>query len=60
MALLEHNLALIDAEGMPAYLESSNPANDSRYERRGFLRVGEFTRPDDQVTVGTFWRDSVS
>jgi len=56
MALLERNLAMIDAEGMPAYLESSNSANDARYERRGFRRVGEFHRPDGRVTVATMWR----
>jgi GNAT superfamily N-acetyltransferase len=57
MALLEQCLAAIDAEGMPAYLESSNPANDPRYERRGFRRVGEFNRPDEELTVATMWRD---
>jgi GNAT superfamily N-acetyltransferase len=58
MALLEQNLAAIDAEGMPAYLESSNPANDPRYERRGFRRVGGFNRPDEELTVATMWRDA--
>lgn len=58
MALLEHNLALIDGEQMPAYLESSNPGNDPRYERRGFRRVGEFNRPDGALTVATMWRDA--
>jgi GNAT superfamily N-acetyltransferase len=58
MALLEQNLAAIDAEGMPAYLESSNPANDPRYESRGFRRVGEFNRPDEELTVATMWRDA--
>jgi len=58
MALLEHNLATIDAEGLPAYLESSNPKNDPRYERRGFRRSGGFTRPDEQLTVATMWRDA--
>ena len=42
MALLADNLALIDAERMPAYLESTNPANNARYERQ---RV----RPDRRV-----------
>jgi ribosomal protein S18 acetylase RimI-like enzyme len=56
MALLAEGLARIDAEGMPAYLESSNSANDRRYERLGFERVGEFTRPDEAVTVSTMWR----
>jgi GNAT superfamily N-acetyltransferase len=58
MALLEQNLATIDAEGLPAYLESSNPKNDPRYEKRGFRRIGEFTRPDEELTVATMWRDS--
>jgi GNAT superfamily N-acetyltransferase len=58
MALLADNLARIDAEGAPAYLESSNSANDPRYERHGFVRVGEFTRPDERVTVSTMWRDA--
>lgn len=57
MALLEHNLELIDGERMPAYLESSNPGNDPRYERRGFHRIGGFNRPDEQLTVATMWRD---
>jgi hypothetical protein len=43
---------------VPAYLESSNPANDPRYERRGFRRVGEFNRPDEELTVATMWRDA--
>ena len=58
MALLADNLARIDSEGMPAYLESSNPANDSRYERHGFERVGDFSRPDDRLTVSTMWREA--
>jgi GNAT superfamily N-acetyltransferase len=57
MRLLELNLATIDSEGMPAYLESSNSANDARYERRAFHRVGEFNRPDGGSTVATMWRD---
>jgi GNAT superfamily N-acetyltransferase len=57
MALLAENLALIDAEGMPAYLESSNPVNDARYESVGFAKVGEFTTPDDAHVVTTMWRE---
>jgi GNAT superfamily N-acetyltransferase len=56
MSLLEENLARIDAEAMPAYLESSNSANDPRYERRGFRRIGEFERPDGGATIATMWR----
>jgi GNAT superfamily N-acetyltransferase len=57
MALLADNLAKIDSEGMPAYLESSNPENDPRYERLGFVRAGEFKRPDGQLICSTMWRD---
>jgi GNAT superfamily N-acetyltransferase len=57
MGLLAENLASTDAKGAPAYLESSNSANDARYERLGFSRVGSFTTPDDAVTVATMWRD---
>lgn len=56
MGLLAENLARIDSEGMPAYLESSNSGNDPRYERLGFERVGNFNRPDEAVTVSTMWR----
>jgi GNAT superfamily N-acetyltransferase len=57
MALLADNLTQIDSEGMPAYLESSNPDNDPRYERLGFERIGEFERPDGQLTCSTMWRE---
>ena len=56
MALLDHNLATIDGEGMPAYLESTNPANVARYESRGFRRVGEFIRPGEGLPVARMWR----
>ena len=57
MRLLAENLERFDREGVPTYLESSNSANDFRYERLGYRRVGEFTTPDDQVVIGCFWRD---
>ena len=57
MGLLADNLALIDAEGMPAYLESSNPVNNARYEGVGFVRIGEFTTPDGAHAVTTMWRE---
>jgi len=58
MALLAENLALIDTERMPAYLESSNPGNLHRYERLGFHKVGEFTLPAGGPTVDTMWRSA--
>jgi GNAT superfamily N-acetyltransferase len=57
MALLADNLARIDSEKMPVYLESSNPENDPRYERLGFVRVGELERPDGRLTCSTMWRE---
>jgi GNAT superfamily N-acetyltransferase len=60
MRLLAENLGRIDEQGMPAYLESSNPANDARYESLGFQRVGEFSTPDGMHTVSTMWRAPVT
>ena len=57
MGLLAANLARIDELGMPCYLESSNRANDHRYERLGFVRVGEFAAPDGGPTLACMWRD---
>ena len=38
--LMKHALRRCDEEGIPAYLESSNPRNISLYERLGFNIVG--------------------
>ena len=57
MRLLAENLEHIDELGMPAYLESSNPRNDARYERLGFQRIGEFSTPDGARAVATMWRE---
>jgi GNAT superfamily N-acetyltransferase len=57
MGLLAANLADIDELGMPAYLESSNRANDHRYERLGFVQVGDFAAPAGGPTVACMWRD---
>lgn len=40
-ALMEAAIARIDADGRPAYLESSNPRNIPLYERFGFESIGE-------------------
>ena len=57
MALLAENLKEIDAQGMPVYLESSNPANDARYETVGFSPVGSFETPGGEHRVTTMWRE---
>jgi GNAT superfamily N-acetyltransferase len=57
MRLLAANLELIDADGAPAYLESSNTRNEPRYESVGFRRTGSFTTPDREREVATMWRE---
>ena len=57
MGLLAANLREIDRTGMPAYLESSNRANDHRYARLGFVQVGEFAAPHGGPTLACMWRE---
>jgi ribosomal protein S18 acetylase RimI-like enzyme len=56
MRLLAHDLAAIDAEHVPAYLESSNPANNARYQKLGFEPVREIAAPGQGPMVTTMWR----
>jgi GNAT superfamily N-acetyltransferase len=56
--LLAENLARWDAERLPAYLESTNPGNDHRYERAGFRRIGGFRAVLDDAPISTMWRPS--
>ena len=58
--LLAENLVRFDAEGVPAFLESSNPANNHRYERAGFRRIGGFDAVLNDAHVSTMWRDARS
>ena len=55
-ALLAETLRTWDMLGVPSYLESTNPANDHRYERAGFRRVGGFTAVRDDAPISTMWR----
>ena len=50
-ALMEAAIARIDADGRPAYLESSNPRNIPLYERFGFERIGEIKTRTSPVQV---------
>jgi GNAT superfamily N-acetyltransferase len=58
MALLRHTLGVVDAAGLPAYLESSNPRNDARYASVGFAVVGSFAAPNGGPVITTMWRDA--
>jgi GNAT superfamily N-acetyltransferase len=54
--LLAANLRGWDAQGIPAHLESTNPANDHRYERAGFLPVGGFDAVLANTRITMMWR----
>jgi len=56
MALLEHDLALIDADGFPAYLESSNPPTTTATRASDSMPLGEFAYPGGGPVVTTMWR----
>lgn len=56
-ALLRHVLDVCDRDGLPAYLENSNPRNTPLYQRNGFqvlecLRLGR-----DGPPVWLMWRE---
>jgi ribosomal protein S18 acetylase RimI-like enzyme len=46
-----------DAEGLPAYLESSKEANVPYYERFGFKVTGDIQLGTDGPTIWFMWRD---
>ncbi len=54
--LLRENLNEFDAQGIPAYLESTNPANNHRYRRAGFSTLGMFTSTFNSAPITTMWR----
>ena len=53
--LLRHRLALIDAAGMPAYLEASKESNVPLYANFGFVLTGEI-KIADGPTLYPMWR----
>ncbi|WP_405841259.1 GNAT family N-acetyltransferase [Streptomyces sp. NBC_01518] len=55
MGLVAEGLTRVDAFGAPVYLESTNPANNKRYESVGFVPRDEIVTPGGQV-VTTMWR----
>ena len=56
MRLLAQDLERIDDEHLPAYLESSNPANNRRYASVGFEPYAEVVAPGGGPVVSTMWR----
>jgi GNAT superfamily N-acetyltransferase len=55
-ALLRSRLERCDQEGLPAYLESSNPENDPLYQHFGFHITNALGLPPGAPTVNTMWR----
>jgi hypothetical protein len=55
-AHLAADLVRWDVAGVPTYLESSNPLNDRRYARQGYVVVGRFETVLDRAVVTTMWR----
>jgi len=58
LALLADCLREIDTHGMPAYLESSNPANVALYARYGFAPREVLTIPGGGPEIVTMWREA--
>jgi GNAT superfamily N-acetyltransferase len=56
-AALAPVLARCDADGMPAYLESTKEANNAFYERNGFAVTGTIVVPPDGPTLWAMWRE---
>ncbi|MCV7302877.1 GNAT family N-acetyltransferase [Mycobacterium barrassiae] len=56
-ALMRSRLDRCDAEGVPAYLENSNPRNESYYLRFGFEVMGEIKLPDGGPSMWPMWRE---
>lgn len=56
--LLAHGLARVDAKGLPAYLESSNPANVPLYRRHGFEVVEVLKARPDAPEMWAMWREA--
>ncbi len=54
--LMRSRLDRCDAEGAPAYLESSKESNVPYYMRWGFDVTGELTLPDGGPTMWQMWR----
>lgn len=56
--LLAAGLERVDAQRLPAYLESSNPANVPLYRRFGFEVIGQIQPTPDAPVLDAMWREA--
>jgi len=56
-ALLAPMLERCDKEGIPAYLENSNPPNEAFYSRLGFVQRGTINLPKGAPPLTPMWRE---
>ena len=56
-ALLRAANARLDAEGLPAYLETATTRNVALYERHGFKVISEHKARADAPTMWSMWRE---
>ncbi|MGH9294865.1 MAG: GNAT family N-acetyltransferase, partial [Acidimicrobiales bacterium] len=56
-ALLRTVLGRCDAEGIPAYLESSKESNNSFYSRHGFAVVDTVALEGTEISLWLMWRE---
>jgi GNAT superfamily N-acetyltransferase len=56
-AVMSVMLERCDLEGVPAYLESSNPRNVPFYARHGFVERGPVAAPKGGPVLATMWRE---
>ena len=57
IALLKARLDRLDADGVPAFLETATEANVRLYSRHGFEVIGEYNAPPDGPKNWAMWRE---
>lgn len=56
--ILEATLQMVDRDGLPAYLENSNPKNTRLYERYGFKVIRDVEIAPGGLILQPMWRDA--
>lgn len=59
-ALLRRGLAVCDASGLPAYLETATAIDEAIYERFGFAVRERISLPHGAPTLTTMWRPPIN